>query len=149
MNELLSKINPGQLSLAVLIAVSVGVLVYAHMRKGNTFSFYDMMLDPVTKRASLDAVVTLFLAGLSAWYVAYKAMHPAAGNVGTELTSILMIFLVYRGVHQGIQAYAAKPPPPPPASDQIGQQVIVTPDAAPAAPAGKLPSAVTTSRVTK
>lgn len=143
MSELFGNLHVSQFALFAIVAVSIGVLVYFHMRRGNPFSIYDLLLDPITKKASLDSCVTLFFAVLSAWFVVFKAQHPDAGNVGGELVQILSVFLIYRGAHQGIQAYAAKPPPPPPVPDQVRQQVVVTPDA-PTIAADKLPSAVTT-----
>lgn len=149
MIELLSK-HGGQLAMLAIVFGSVGLLVFVHMRKGNPFVFYDMMLDPVTRKASVDSCITLFFAILSAWYIVYKTMHPTAGDVGALLIQVLSVFLLFRGAHQGIQAYAAKPPPPPAAPDQIRQQVNVIPDAPTlVAPTETLPSAVTTSRVTK
>ncbi len=147
MSDLIHLLPAAQLSLFAIVVASIVVLIWFHLRRGNTFIFSDLLIDPVTKKASIEAIVTLFFAILSAWYVVIKTMNPAAGNVGPELVQILMVFLVYRGVKQGIQAYKDKPPTPPPMPDQIEQQVLVTPNAAGQAPKAKLPSAV--GRVTQ
>lgn len=90
-----------------LLALFFGVLVYFHFRKGNTYSVVDILLDAKTGKASLDAHVVLFFAGLSAWYIVLRTLEHE--DVGRELIEILGIMILYRGAKQAIQAYRDRP----------------------------------------
>lgn len=96
--------------------------------KKNPFDLTDAFLDQRTDRASFDAIITSCFAILAFWYVVTETL---SGNkeVGGKLVDILMIFVIYRGAKQAVNAWQDKPPAPtvlvpPAAGDNIAQQVI-------------------------
>jgi cbb3-type cytochrome oxidase subunit 3 len=97
-------------------------------RAKNKFDLTDAFLDQRTNRASFEAIITACFAILAFWYVVTETLN---GNkeVGGKLVDILMIFVIYRGAKQAINAYQDKPSAPtvvvpPAAGDNIAQQVI-------------------------
>lgn len=118
----------------LLVIGFVFVIVWFQWSKRNDYDFLDSLKDPLTGKASPDPLIVYAMAGLAGWYVVVKTLNPAAGSAGSELVNILLIFLVYRGAKQGIEAWKIKPPAPPalpqPTGDNVGVKQILNNDAA-------------------
>jgi hypothetical protein len=112
------------------------LLIKWHYSKASRFDLTDAFLDQRTDRASFDAIITACFAVLAFWYVVTETLE---GNkeVGGKLVDILMIFVIYRGAKQAINAYQDKEPAPvivPTPGDNIAQQVKVEAQDAPEVP---------------
>lgn len=118
MIDLWNHLTLSQRLLASMLLGLGGFMVWFHYRRGREYDVLDILIDQQTKRASLDAHVTMLFALLACWWIIDRTM--ADVDVGSKLVDVLMIFVIYRAANKAINAYSQKPPAPvivPPAPD--------------------------------
>ena len=84
------------------VALGVGgllllLLVWHVHRSKSAFDFADLLIDPVTNRASLANVTLIFFAALSAWVVVDRELRNLPA-VDTILIAVLGIFVAGKAV---------------------------------------------------
>lgn len=94
------------------VALFAALLWKMQSRRDNSYDALDMLIDERTGKASLEAHVTLVMACLAGWWIVTRTL--AGVDVGERLIDVLMIFVIYRGVKRGIDAYSARAAPPEP-----------------------------------
>lgn len=107
---------------ATLLLTLIALSFYFQMKRGNGFDILDALKDPVSKKTSLDALIVVFFALLSAWYVMRETLNDQ--HPGSLLIQIITIFVIYRGAKQALDVWGQKPPPLPPPPQQ-GDNVAV------------------------
>lgn len=111
--NLLASASAPKLVLAVG-AVLVFVWLYQGQRSKHPFNAYDLLLDPATGKASVNAISILFTLALSLWVVVHRELGGgrADDGVASLLTSVLGVFVGGRVIAQGISAYKDTKPGP-------------------------------------
>lgn len=69
----------------------------------NEYDVTDILLDPNTRKASLDKHVLLLMALVSAWSIIVLLLRDKP--IETLLLGVLGVFVVQRGVRDGIEAF--------------------------------------------
>lgn len=95
-------ISLGEVILAGMIGVGVVSVWLMNRKDGNGYNVIDMLLGPDGK-ASLDKHILLGMALLAGWCVVKQAV--AKQPVETLLLGVLTVFVVQRGVRDGIAAF--------------------------------------------
>lgn len=120
----LGRYNPVDLIAIVVMLGAVLWLWLISVSKSNTYDFSDNFKDPFTNKASNTALVYLFMAGLSVWWVVRNAVD--GGDPSNVLLAILGIFIAKAGADRAISAWGVRTPdkaPDPPAVVDSGPQV--------------------------
>lgn len=112
--------------------------------KGTTYDALDMLTDQ--GRASLDKHIVAIMALLAVWWIVTQTQ--AGKDVSERVIDILMIFVIYRGAKEAINAYKYRPSEPG-TTQEIEHQVIVEGPKAPAVPAAREVRPVKQTAMTK
>jgi len=105
----LAFLNPKALALAVMLAFVCFVMWRFQLDKANPYDFKDILLDPLTHKASLDKHVLSLMAMLAAWAVIGMVM--AGKDIETLLLGVLGIFVLQRGVRETVTTLKGTDPP--------------------------------------
>jgi hypothetical protein len=102
----------GQYNMVDLIALLVMVIALLWLwrisvNKADTYDFSDNFKDPFTNKAANTALVYMFMAGLSVWWVVREAVD--GGDPSNVLLAILGIFIAKAGADRAINAWGSRP----------------------------------------
>jgi hypothetical protein len=77
---------------------------------GNSFDIVDLISDPYTGKAAAAALVYIFLAGVSVWWVVRSAV--GGGDPSNFLLAVLGVFIAKGAADRAISAWGSNQPPP-------------------------------------
>jgi hypothetical protein len=106
LNTLLGAVQPNVAWLVLIVLVILYLVRRINSDKSHSYDIADILIDTVTGKASLDKHVLLLMALLSAWAVVVLVVK--GQPVETLLLGVLGIFVLQRGVHDGITAFKGK-----------------------------------------
>jgi hypothetical protein len=86
------------------------VLITLHLegKKGNGYTFVDVLKNPVTGKADLNAHIVLWLALMCVWVIIDRSND--GKDVDTLVATVLGVFVLGRVAGKGIDAWKDKPP---------------------------------------
>jgi hypothetical protein len=111
------------------IALCVVVLFWFWVWKrsaddADSYDIADNIKDPFTNKAAAAALVYLFLAGVSVWWVIRSAV--AGGDPSNFLLAVLGVFIAKGAADRAIGAWGANKPPEAPAAPVAPQEPDTT-----------------------
>lgn len=95
------------------IALGVGgiallIFLWSAQKSRHPFDIRDVLMDPATGKASLNALIIAVFALLSCWVVVDRELQLTT-DVPTVLLGVLGVFVTGRAVAQGINAFKPSP----------------------------------------